>query len=176
MSQYAKEVNEYLSKIQQGDKTQYDGLFKRVYVHLKYVAMVYLINSDFADDVVSETFLRVYKYIDAFDSSGDGYNWLCKIVQNIAVDKNIQESRAAYLEEQYRKNLELNSVNYDFSEVEIRSVIDVLDEPNRTIAYRVYLLGHTLEEVGKSYGISKVAIFKRLGKIRKILKKYYVKE
>lgn len=82
MSKFAKEVNRYLIKIKCGDRSQ--EALKKLYDvtsnHLQIVAKVYLRNKSYADDVVIETFQKAFLYIDSFDETQDGYNWLCNFL------------------------------------------------------------------------------------------------
>ncbi len=172
MSKYVKEVNECLLKIQQGDQAQFEELYKMTANHLRSTAAMYLSNKDFVDDVLSEAYKKVYTYNESFDYEQDGFNWLCKIVQNVALSKNAAEKRAAFLEEEYRKNLELRYLRDEFADAEFNSILSVLDEPDRSIAYRWFFLGETQEEIGRDHGVSKVAVCKRLKRICKKLKNY----
>ena len=176
MSKYVKEVNECLLKIQQGDQAQFEELYKMTANHLRSTAAMYLSNKDFVDDVLSEAYKKVYTYNESFDYEQDGFNWLCKIVQNVALSKNAAEKRAAFLEEEYRKNLELRYLRDEFADAEFNSILSVLDEPDRSIAYRWFFLGETQEEIGRDHGVSKVAVCKRLKRICKKLKNYMYDE
>jgi len=88
MSKYHQEVNALLLKIKDGEKSKINDLVDNTHNHLKYVALYYLFSKKDVDDVVSETYYRVVKYIANFNESKDGYNWLCRIVQNVATDIN----------------------------------------------------------------------------------------
>lgn len=60
----------------------------------------------------------------------------------------------------------------EFADAEFDSILSVLDEPDRSIAYRWFFFADTQEEIGKLYGVSKVAVCKRLKRICKKLKNY----
>lgn len=40
---------------------------------------------------MADTYIKVIKYVATFDENLDGYNWLCKIVQNVSYNYNQKE-------------------------------------------------------------------------------------
>lgn len=88
MSNYRHQVNTLLFKIKCGDKSKIDDVYLITFNHLKFVALHYLYNKRDFEDALSETYYRALKYIKNFNIFKDGYNWLCRIVQNVAYDMN----------------------------------------------------------------------------------------
>ncbi len=84
-------VNKLLNRIKTGQKDAFEELYNCTYNHLKVVALNYLADSSDLDDVLNDSYLKAYKYCSSVDMSKDGYNWLCKIVQNTAYDYNKQK-------------------------------------------------------------------------------------
>lgn len=169
MSVFTKEVNEYLLGYQQGDKSQLGLLFNKTAMHLRGVARIYLVNKSYDEDVVSDTFVKVSEYIHSFDNNQNGYNWLCKIVQNTALTYNGGQAKSAKVELKYvRDNVKL-LVEDDFDAFDFLMMISELDEPDHTIAIKRFCFGCTYDEIGKEYNVSRVAIFSRVRKICKII-------
>lgn len=92
MSSLGQKVNYIIAKIKRGDKLAYNSLYDLTYQHLKIVAYNYLFDKTKLDDVLNESYFRVFKYIKTCNRKKDGYNWMCKIVQNVAYDFNKQYS------------------------------------------------------------------------------------
>lgn len=88
MSSLGQKVNSLIAKIKEGDKFAYNSLYDLTYHHLEVVAYNYLFDKTRLEDVLSESYFRVYKYIETSNSEKDGYNWMCRIVQNVAYDFN----------------------------------------------------------------------------------------
>ena len=171
MSKFAKEVNRYLKKIKCGDRSQ--EALKKLYDvtsnHLQIVAKVYLRNKSYADDVVIETFQKAFLYIDSFDETQDGYNWLCKIAQRIAYNYNKKFDNAIEVETQ-------KTSYYDFEpddmNIELSYALDRLDEKSRQIIIMYYFLDYTLDEIGKRINRDKTSVSRQIKKILKQLKDY----
>lgn len=173
MAGFTKEVTEYLRLFQQGDKTQFDLLYKSTAMHVYNVAYYYLFNKNSVKDVVEDVFLRIWRHVDTFDFEKDGYNWMCRITQRVAYDYNKKEARIAHSEQQFAREQEILSYNHDLEHVEFLMLIDnlALDETDKYIIRQKVLEGKTHEDIGKDLNVSKAAISQRLKKIGKIIKK-----
>ena len=84
MSRLGKDVNKILQGIKDGRDEYKELLFQTRYNHLTVIARMHVHNQNDVEDVLQITYLRVFQYIQSWDSSKDGYNWLCRIVQNEA--------------------------------------------------------------------------------------------
>ena len=49
--------------------------------------------------------MKLFKNIGSFDKDKDGYNWMCKIVQNCAYDINKKMPDYENIEENFKKDL-----------------------------------------------------------------------
>lgn len=173
MSDFTKEVTEYLRLFQLGDKVQFDMLYKATAMHVYNVAKYYLYNKNSAKDVVSDVFLRIWFHVDTFDSDKDGYTWMCRITQNVAYDYNKKEARIAHSEQRFAREQEILKYNHDFENVDFLILIDELElsETDKYIVCQKILEGKTHEEIGKDLNVSKAAISQRLKKIGNIIDK-----
>jgi len=88
MSRFRNEINKLLYSLQMGDKSRQKELYDYTYNNLKVIALKYAIDKNDYEDILVEAYIRVYKYVGTADLNKDGYNWLCKIVQNVAYDFN----------------------------------------------------------------------------------------
>lgn len=167
----AKEVNNYLIKIKHGDVSQIEPLFDITAMHLLCVAKFYLANKSLANDVVSDAFIKVLSYIDTYDTAQDGYNWLCKITQNLAYDYNKKEAKVACSEQQFVQKVEDVDFNHAFDDLDFRMLIDGLDETDQYIAYKRFVECRTFQDIGQELDLSKTAIYLRVKKICKLIEK-----
>lgn len=172
MSQYAQQVNQYLLALKKGyDEEQFENLYDVTAGHLLIIARIYLTNKSLAEDVVIECFSRLLQYIDSFDSSQDGYNWMCKIVQNVAYTTNSNERRIALAEQLYVGELKIDDITIDLSHLEYWSDTYGLDEREKELLYRRFYLDETVETIAREFGVSKPAISMRIKNICKKLNK-----
>ena len=162
---YSKEVSRLLSRLKCGENC-FEKLYNLTYKHLLVIAKIYLKDKSMADDVLAESYISVYKNIGSFNEERNGYNWLCKIVQNKSYNFN-----RAYLDYEILDNglieglIGHENTNID-SDIEI--ALDKLEVEERQIIIMRFFEDKTLEEIAKIKNISIVAVHKR---IKKVLKK-----
>lgn len=169
MFKYAKEVNECLREIQKGDKTKIDELYNITANHIRYIAWRSLTNKIYADDVVADTFIKLYKYIDSYDCSKDGYRWMYSIAKKIAFSYNEKVSKTMQLEKQFTRENQRLDYEEDFCKSDFFTAISDLDEMDREIAIMRFYFDHTMQYIGNRFNISRVAVFQRIRKICNII-------
>lgn len=175
MSKYCQEVNKCLLKLQRKDMSQVEKLAELTTNHLIGVAKSYLVNKDNAEDVVADTFIKIIRYIDSFDNSKDGYNWMLKIVENIAIDYNKRDAKITLANAKIAENSKriVSDIEADNDKLDFCLALDNLDPTDQFVAYRRFYLDEPLEVIGKYLGISKVAVYRRVKKICGILENFY---
>lgn len=170
MSYLGEDINKYLIAFKDGDKSQFDSFFHKYHDRFLSWAVYYLVNKDNREDVISETYFRICKYIHSFNPEEDGYDWILKIIQNIARDFNKKEIRY--------KTVDIDSIylaeGYDpYSEIDINIDLERLfkntDYRNYIIAVLAFRKGRTQDEIGHMLGISRSAVCQRMVKIREII-------
>lgn len=131
----------------------------------KLLRTLYLMTRDEkeAEDIVQETFIRVFKYIDSFKGDSSLYTWIYRISQNIAKDKlvsqtitipyedieisseNIEEILVDKINREILKK-ELNELNFIYKQViilfyyedlSIKEISQILEEKEGTIKSRL---------------------------------------
>ncbi|MCH5152808.1 MAG: sigma-70 family RNA polymerase sigma factor [Clostridiales bacterium] len=173
MSYFGEDINQYLIAFKNGDKSQFDTFFNKYHDYFLSWAVYYLVNKDNREDVISETYFKICKYIYSFNSKEDGYNWIIRIIQNTARTINKKELRC--------KTVDIDSIylteGHDpYSEVDIKIDLDRLfknkDFTNYVIAVLSFRKGRTQEEIADMLGISKSAVCQRMSKIREVVENY----
>ena len=99
MSKYRHRINALLLEIKNGDISKVAELYEETYNHLIVIALINLNNKNDSEDVLHETYCRVIEYIHSFNALKDGYNWLCRIVQNVARDFNKRAGKYVLFDE-----------------------------------------------------------------------------
>ena len=171
MSVFKNDVNRILLRIQQGDEQGKELLFKRTYNHLKGIAYRYLRDKNDVEDTLSNAYLKAFSSIRTFDKTKDGYNWLCKIVQNEAYDFNKKGLDYLPIEE----NLYAEETRID----EALAASDKLwrwlkeyGELDRRLVYLKFWEEYSYAEIANMLGMKKSNVHKRVSKIvAEILKK-----
>lgn len=172
MSQFSKKVNSILFKLKAGDASQQKVLFDTTYRHLKSVAYRYAADKNDCEDILLEAYLRAFQYIKSFDWTKDGYNWLCKIVQNTAADFNRNRFRCDCMRDIEKSGTE----SFENSVAEKDMVwreLEKLSEEDREILLLRFWENCTIKEISARISRSSSWVHRRISKIiQKILKNF----
>ena len=173
MSKYGREVNRYLRKVQRGDKEQMGRLFELTANHLRAVALNYLIDKSYCDDVVSDVYCKVMQYIKSFDRKKDGYNWMCKITERVAYSYNekVKEQNKLTVDIDTVANLGSEDKDADVR-IEIFAAMEKLSPQDREIIYERFYLDMSYAQIAAKHGIAKSSVHKRIKRAYAAIKKY----
>ncbi len=167
MSILRGEVNRILKKIKQGDECSKNVLFEKTYNHLKSVAYPYVRNKNDVEDVLVEAYLRIFHYIHHFDYTKDGYNWMCKIVQNTAYDFNKRYAPDVPLEDVKEEHISLNFEENLEMQDEVQYVLKDYSDRDKEMVRLRFWEDMTIEEIAEALHMSKSNVHKRISKISK---------
>lgn len=173
MSRYAKEVNKLLIAIKNGDTSKFNKLFGLTANHLISIAKYYLDNKSYCEDVVNDAFIKIFKYIHSYDESKDGYNWMCKITENIAREYNSKKAEEIPLSEV--ETVLKHEVKISEEKLDLSRAIENLDPVNRELISQYYFFDRTFEDIGKDFNLTKSAVKKRIDKILIELRRFIEK-
>ena len=165
MSILRKDVNKVLIKIKKGDEESKNVLFEMTYNHLKSIAYPYVRDKADVEDVLIEAYLRIFQYVATFDSNKDGYNWMCKIVQNVARDWDKSFFKGVSLED-VEQNVPIIEMEETIAmQDEVQRLLQPYSERDRKMMYLRFWENRTIEEIAKSLGMGKSNVHKRISKI-----------
>ena len=173
MSQFREDVNKYLITFQNGDLSRFEEFYNKYHDRLLSYAVYYLVNKNNREDVISETYIRICKYINSFKPSEDGYDWILKIIQNICRTLNKKELKHKTVD---IDNIYLANEHDDYSDVEMEMLLNKLLKQNDYRNYVIAMLictGRNQEEIATMLGISRSAVNQRISKFREIIKNNY---
>lgn len=140
-----------------------------------------------AEDVVQETFLRVYRQLDRFESRANFGTWLYRIAANCAVDLLRARPRREMNEEaETLERLSEHSADSPASPERamlgrqisdrVRQALDKLTEMERAAFTLRHFEGLSIEEIGRALGLrtnaTKHSIFRAVKKMRHELKPF----
>ncbi len=165
MSLLKNEVNRILAKIRQGEEGAKEVLFEKTYNHLRAVAYRYLRDKNDVEDVLMNAYLKAFASVRAFDEKRDGYNWLCKIVQNEAFDYNKKKIDYLPIEEEILGDEQTSLDEALAQSDEIWRWLQNYDERDRKIIYLKFWEEYSYAEIAKLLDMKKSNVHKRVSKI-----------
>ena len=155
---------------------QIDSLYNFAY-HLTY-------NEEDANDLVQETYLKAYRFIDKYDIGTNAKAWLFKILKNAFINqyrkKSKQPNRVDYEEiisyhdgedGSYSSYLDLREEMFQtMMGDEVTNAINALPVDFRTVILLCDIEGFTYEEIAKIIDIPIGTVRSRLHRARNMLK------
>ena len=167
MSILRTDVNKILIKIKKGEGESKNVLFEKTYNHLKRIAYPYVRNKADVEDVLVEAYLRIYQYVSSFNPKKDGYNWMCKIVQNVARDWDKDFFQSVSLEDIERSAQIIETEELIAEKDEVERLLQPYSERDRKMMYLRFWENRTIEEIAEALGMGKSNIHKQISKILK---------
>lgn len=167
MSKLRRDVNKLLRGIQNGNERDKVRLYELTYNHLKIIARIYLKNQNDVEDVVQETYLRVYRYIASFNWEKDGYNWLCRIVQRKAYGRVAAQRRLCSLEACALQPDPMDMTEMVSAKDEIYRYLKGYSDLDCRLIYLRYYKDYTFEKIAEIMNMKKSNVHRRISKVVK---------
>ncbi|MFM9909774.1 MAG: RNA polymerase sigma factor [Chitinophagaceae bacterium] len=115
-------------------------------------------NKEAAEDLVQETFIKVWKNINQFDPDKASFStWLLNIARYTAIDYLRSKSYKQQLKNQNLENSEYQykepAISYFEERAELRGLIATLEYKYRIVLDLIYFAGYTQEETAQLLNI-----------------------
>lgn len=141
-------------------------------------------NEEDADDLVQETFLKAFRFIEKFEEGTNAKAWLFKILKNAYINQYRKESRQPSFVDYEEVNVYqeeeegLSSSYYDLREEvfdqmmgdEVSTALNALPEEFRTVIWLCDIEGFSYEEIAQIIEIPIGTVRSRLFRARNMLK------
>lgn len=165
MSKFKGEINKILIAIKKGNARAKEALFDRTYAYLKTVAWKYVYDKNALEDVLQNAYLRIFAYVHTFDESKDGYNWLCRIVQNEAWRYNKENPPVLPLNEDVSHETWQETDDSLLERLSLYEYLRVYSPTDQKLIYYKYYEQLSYAEIAKKMGMKKSNVHKRVSKI-----------
>ncbi len=167
-------IEDIISGCQDGHAECQQALVHRFSGLLYSVCLRYMGDATKSQDILQDAFIRIFRYIDTFDSSkGSLQGWMRKITVNVAL-KSLN-----------KKKLDTTSLSVDYNDqisvapdaitnMSVDSLMDIvrtLPEGYRQVFNLSVIEGYSHKEIGDMLGIADVTSRSNLSRAKQILRK-----
>lgn len=152
------------------DKSRLSFYIHKYHSTVYHLAYSYLKNPDDAEDIVQETFLRLYLSNNKFDTDENVKAWLIRVAINLSKDM----LKSSWL--RGRTELDRDIPEEEKTDDTISEIIEKLKPEYRAVILLFYYEGYSVKEIAEINEISVSAATTRLSRARKQLKKLLLKE
>ncbi len=135
------------------------------------VCRMYISDLQFAEDVMSKGFLKVFENINNYTFNGSFEGWIRKIMVNTAIDYCRQKKSLSFSTDNIEiyEKYEMPSIN-EFDADEIQKFIDLLPEGYKIVFVMFVVEEYSHKEIAKQLKISESTSKSQLFKAKKFLK------
>ena len=159
-----------IHELKQGNRATQKAVYYNHADRLMAIVLRYLGSIADSEEVIQDTFVRVFEKIETFDASRGSFNsWTSKIAINFALMALRKKKQIVFYEEDLHAALSVvpNQAIQKIEEEEVEQIIDSLDEKYAVIFKLKAIDGFSHSEISELLGIKKEAsrtIFSRAKK------------
>ena len=162
--------------LQNGDKKAISLLYKNYADALYGVIRKVILDEDLAQDVLQETFVKIWRYAKKYDANkAKLFTWLYRIAYNTAIDKvrslKNKKNNEVQMESSTVYKITSNELNQDV--LDIKKHLSSLDEKYQIVINALFFEGMTQQEASEELNIPLGTIKSRLKIGLRELKKIY---
>ena len=162
------------------DRSAFRSLYRSYSAAIYGVLLRILKSEELAQDVLQETFTKVWKKMHTYDrSKGRLFTWVLNIGRNHAIDilrsaHYQRSSRASLLDSPASSVEEKKSEELKIEHIGVREMVDQLSPDLRQVIDGLYFLGYSQSELAEKLGIPLGTVKSRARKAMRLLKKQFI--
>lgn len=145
-----------------GDEVALGELARLVSARMLSIARSIVQDRALADDVVQESFIKIVDKAHRFKAGTNGYAWICKIVQNTALNMLRKRKRIADIDEFYDIAAASDVAEQSAQSLAIEQAMSVLDKQEKLLVYQKYFMDYTVRDSAKATGLSKSTVARKI--------------
>lgn len=183
-----EKIKEFITGCLRNDRKSQEQLFKLYYGKMLGVCMRYTNDRDTAQEIVQDSFIKVFEKLSLFDHSGSFEGWIRRIVVNTAIDSIRKSKKDPFLTDN-DNDFKLGGIDpmaeseelhlTDLKAEIIMEAIQQLSPSYRTV-FNLYVIDNyshkeIAETLGISEGTSKSNLSKARYNIQKIVESKFIK-
>ena len=151
-----------------------EELYRRFASKMYAVCMRYADNSNDAQDLLQEGFIKVYKNLDRFRAEGSFEGWIRRVFINSSIEhlrkRKLNLATVSEKEENTIENTDISALD-NLAEKDIIDLIQDLSPGYRTVFNLYVIEGYSHKEIGDLLGISEGTSKSQLARAKAILQK-----
>ena len=145
-----EEIEQLVTRLKSGDQVAFAEVYDRYSAALNGIVSRIITDEDAAQDVLQDTFVKIWKNIQQYDSSkGSFFTWMLNIARNTSIDALRKLKKEAKSEIQTLETVVSSSttVQQNVSAIGLRQLVDRLPVEQQTMIEYLYFKGYTQQEV-----------------------------
>lgn len=144
------EIETLVNRIKNGDSSAFSEMYDRYSAALNGVVRRFVVDQDQANDILQDSFVKIWKNIDRYDSTkGSFYTWMLNVARNTSIDflrKNKKELKSEIQDWESTVGVQ-NAVQQNTSTIGLQKLVETLVPDQQVIIEYLYFKGYTQQEV-----------------------------
>ncbi len=155
----------------EGNRRMQEELYSRFSPRMYAVCLRYAGNAEEAEDILQESFIKVFKKLDSFRSEGSFEGWVRRIFVNTAIEHFRRKRYLMPVTEKEENTIEGKYVSVldELAEKDILALVQELSPGYRTVFNMYVVEGYTHKEIADMLGISEGTSKSQLSRAKVIL-------
>ena len=173
-----QEITKALLAVKNREEYAVERLYELVGHTIRYIAFKYLKNIEDAEDLEQDFWADIYRIADKFFFFENGFGYICKVMNNMAVSRYKKLRGTNKIEISYVDYTQIDSINPDcFNDIDekviIREAIRKLEEKERIILQLTYFEDMTIMQIARELKMSKSVVGRiKIAAINKLKKEF----
>ncbi len=167
-----EKLNTLIRLVAEGNASALDEIYRLVGKRMFVLARGIVRNAADAEDVISDSFIKIARSAPSFRADTNGYAWVMRVVRNTAFD--FLRKRNVRAEENIDEFFHLTDERYAPERLNdallFEWAMDQLTQEEKKLIYYRYYLDFTVREIAKELGESKSAVDRQLFSVENKLK------
>lgn len=155
----------------EGDRRTQEELYNRFAPKMYAVCLRYASNAEEAQDILQDSFIKVFKKLDSFRGEGSFEGWIRRIFVNTSIEYFRRKKYMQPVTEKEENTIEGKYVSVldSLAEKDILELITQLSPGYRTVFNLYVVEGYSHKEIGEMLGISEGTSKSQLSRAKGIL-------
>ena len=148
-----------VSSLKLKDEHALAKLYKMYAASLKGIILRIVIHEETAEDLLQETFVKIWNSIDKYDDSkGRLFTWMSRLAKNIAIDQlrkksHVNSARHVNIQDKIPDIDQKLSYKFNTDVIGIRTLTKTMNPMQRLLLDMVYFEGYTHNEIAEELNI-----------------------
>ena len=157
----------------------YECLVKRYEPLVNKLCLRYFRNSEIAEEITQESFLKAYNYLKKLEDPAQFKSWVLRIASNLCTDRYRKIKRRKEIQEQVEKELDIETGQEaavpEKAEL-LMEALEQLNEKDREIILMHYFSDLSIREIAVELSLGESAVKMRLSRVRDKLSQWMEKK
>lgn len=179
LESHPKNWEKLLKACQKGNRKAQEQIYKHYYAYSMSICIRYVSNKDEAEEVLNDSFLKIFDKINLYDPKKDFKPWLRRILINTSIDHHRKYHAKMQLMEVH-DGLEDTNLEEALASISGQEILSFIQElpPVYRLVFNLHVIegfshAEIAEELNISEGTSRSNLAKAKQKLRKMLKQIY---